>query len=142
MTKISYYILGDETLDARTRFAVKFVRQSWRKGQQIHCHVANSKDAELLDHMLWADDQSFIPHAVQDNKSGTPAKTVGIGWTHPRGQFGMLINLSGPLPQWFSHFEHLVEIVVQVPEVLANTRANWKQLKFNGYSITQHDLRS
>ena len=92
--------------------------------------------------MLWADDQSFIPHAVQDNKSGTPAKTVGIGWTDPRGQFGMLINLSGPLPQWFSHFEHLVEIVVQVPEVLANTRANWKQLKFNGYSITQHDLRS
>jgi len=52
------------------------------------------------------------------------------------------VNLGGTLPSWFSHFDHLVEIVVQESAVLETTRANWKQLKFDGYPITQHDLRS
>jgi DNA polymerase-3 subunit chi len=52
------------------------------------------------------------------------------------------VNLGGTLTSWFSHFDHLVEIVVQEAAVLETTRANWKQLKFDGYPITQHDLRS
>ena len=140
MTKISYYILGEESLEARTRFAVKFMRQSFRKGLDVYCHVTSESEAQALDQLLWDDDESFIPHEIDQGDS--PTAPVGIGWQNPPDRHGVLVNLGGSLPSWFSHFDHLVEIVVQQSAVLESTRANWKQLKFDGYPITQHDLRS
>ena len=141
MTKASFYILGDTTEAARIGFAVKFVRQSWRKGLDVYCHVTDQTAATRLDEALWADDASFIPHAIEQDATPHPG-TVGIGWTDPQSRHGVFVNLGGALPDWFSHFDAMVEIVTQDPSVLAVTRENWKQLKFNGYPITQHDLRS
>ena len=140
MTKISYYILNEDSIEAKTRFAVKFVRQSYRKGLDIHCHVATESEAQNLDQLLWDDEESFIPHEIDQRNS--PKAPVGIGWQDPAERHGVLVNLGGALPSWFSQFDHLVEIVVQNPDVLKTTRANWKKLKFDGYPITQHDLRS
>ena len=140
MTKISYYILNEVTIEARKRFAVKFVRQSYRKGLDVHCHVTTESEAQNLDQLLWDDQESFIPHKIDHGDS--PEAPVGISWQDPANRHGVLVNLGGALPSWFSQFDHLVEIVVQNPEVLKSTRANWKKLKFDGYPITRHDLRS
>jgi DNA polymerase-3 subunit chi len=140
VTKVSYYILGEDSLEARARFAVKFVRQSFRKGLDVHCHVTSESEALTLDQLMWNDDESFIPHEIDPGDSSKAP--VGIGWQDPPDRHGVLVNLDGPLPSWFSRFDHLVEIVVQEPKVLETTRTNWKQLKFDGYPITQHDLRS
>ena len=140
MTKVSYYILQEESIEARIQFAVKFVRQSWRKGLNIHCHVTGQVEAEELDELLWKDNASFIPHEIdQGDLSQAP---VGIGWQDSLSRHGLFVNLAGELPEWFSHFDHLIEIVVQDSQVLETTRANWKKLKFNGYPITKYDLRS
>ena len=140
VTKVSYYILGAESVEDRIRFAIKFVRQSWRKGMNVHCHVPSQVEAEELDQLMWEDNESFVPHEVEQGVlSRAP---VGIGWQDPAGRDDLFVNLGGNLPAWFSHFNHLIEVVVQDPKVLETTRANWKQLKFNGYPITKHDLRS
>jgi DNA polymerase-3 subunit chi len=102
--------------------------------------VASESEAKALDQLLWEDDESFIPHGI--DQGDLPKAPVGIGWQDPPDRHSVLVNLGGPLPSWFSHFDHLVEIVVQEATVLETTRANWKQLKFDGYPITQHDLRS
>jgi len=141
VTKASFYILGEATEDARVGFAVKFVRQSWRRGLDVYCHVRDPDQAARLDEALWADTESFIPHAIETNRQPITG-TVGIGWTDPTSRHGVFVNLADTLPEWFTHFDDVVEIVTQDPETLAATRENWKQLKFNGYPITQHDLRS
>jgi DNA polymerase III subunit chi len=141
MTKVSYYILGETDPEARRAFAVKFVRQSFRNGLEVHLHVPSRDDAVALDHALWEDDESFIPHDI--TTAEVPIQSpVTIGWEDPVGRHGILVNLGGTLPEWFSHFAHLVEVVIQEPSVLADTRANWQHLKFQGYPMTQHDLRS
>lgn len=140
MTKVFYYILQERSLEARIRFATKFVRQSWRKGLNVHCHVSSQNEAEELDQLLWEDDASFIPHEVE--RANSPKASVGIGWQSPPNRHGLLLNLGGELPKWFSHFDQLIEIVVQNSQVLETSRANWKQLKFDGYPITKHDLRT
>ena len=94
MTKVSYYILGDNTLEARIRFAVKFVRQSFRKGLDVHCHVASESEAEALDQLLWDDDESFIPHGI--DQADSRRAPVGIGWQDPADRQGVLVNLGGP----------------------------------------------
>ena len=95
-------------------------------------------DTELVKRCI-EQEESFIPHEVEQDDS--PKAPVGIGWQNPTDRHGVLVNLGGALPPWFSHFDHLVEIVVQEPKVLDTTRNTWKQLKFDGYPITQHDLR-
>ena len=141
MTKASFYILGADTQAARAAFVAKFIRQSVRKGLDVHLHVADETAAEQWDAALWADDEGFIAHEIERPTAPSPAP-VGIGWEDPAGRHGILINLGGPLPDWFSHFDHLVEVVIQSPTVLAETRANWQHLKQFGYPLTQHDLRS
>lgn len=142
MTKVSFYILSEETLDARVHFAIKFVRQSWRKGLSVHCHVSSRDQATELDQLLWADQMSFIPHEIQTASNTVPKAVVGIGWADPLQRSGVLVNLSRTLPCWFAHFDHLVEIVVQEASILGSTRETWKNLKFNGYPVSQHDLRT
>jgi len=139
MTKISYYILNEASIEARTRFAVKFVRQSYRKGLDVHCYLTTESEAQNFDQLLWDDQDSFIPHEI--DRGDSPKAPVGISWQDPADRHGVLVNLGETLPSWFSQFDHLVEIVVQNSDVLKTTRANWKKLKFDGYPITQYDLR-
>jgi DNA polymerase-3 subunit chi len=93
VTKVSFYILAEESLEARARFAVKFVRQSFRKGLDVYCHVASASEAEALDQLLWDDEESFIPHEVEQDDS--PKAPVGIGWQNPTDRHGVLVNLGG-----------------------------------------------
>lgn len=141
MTHASFYILGADSEAARQRFVQKLVRQSIRKGLDVHIHVADESHARTLDEALWADDEGFIAHDIEVTGEPSPAP-VGIGWQDPAARHGVLVNLGGPLPEWFSHFDRVVEVVIQSPSVLAETRANWQHLKHLGYPLTQHDLRS
>ncbi len=142
MTNISFYVLKDTSLDARLQFAIKFVRQFWRKGFDIHCHVNSSDHASDLDHLMWADRESFIPHEIQISDKPITKSTVGIGWRNPPDRSGILVNLDNKLPDWFPHFDHLVEIVVQEPTILNSTRETWRNLAFKGYPIKKYDLNT
>jgi len=141
MTEAAFYLLADESHDARLEFVVRLARQIWRKGHQIHCHVADPETAEQLSQALWSDDESFLPNEpLRPEPSAAHAITVGTEDAPHR--HGVLINLAGDLPVWFAHFERIIEIVIQTPHVLEPSRRNWMRLKSDGYPITQHDLRS
>ena len=112
------------SIEARTRFAIKFVRQSYRKGLNVHCHVATESEAQNLDQLLWDDQESFIPHEI--NQGDSPKAPVGIGWQDPAESPWCIGEFRRTLPPWFSQFDHLIEIVVQNPDVLKITRTNWK----------------
>jgi len=61
----------------------------------------------------------------------------------PRFCHDVLINTSGKLLEdHFSRFHRLVEVVVQMPPVLKQTRAAYQFYKARGYPIRSHDLRN
>lgn len=145
MTKAAFYVLAAESHTARDAFVVKFARQSFRQGRSVHLHVRDATEAARLDQALWADNTSFIPHQTLDASTTTPRPhlpPVTLGWTDPMDRHEVLVNLAGPLPDWFAQFAHLVEVVIQEQQVLADTRANWQHLSHFGYPISKHDLRS
>jgi len=143
LTKISFYILPTDTLDSKDLFAIKFCKQFWRKGKNLYCVVENREVAEKIDSLLWETSDSFIPHAIEDEKQKLTSKPieVGIGWNIPKHRHGILINLTNNIPKWFAHFDNLVEIVVQQSDVLAASRKNWNFLTDLGYEIKSFDLR-
>ena len=141
MTEAAFYLLADESHDARLEFVVRLARQIWRKGHQIHCHVADQATADALSHAMWSDDESFLPNTT-DAHASAQERAITIGTEDIPDRHGVLIQLAGDLPTWFAHFERIIEIVIQTPAVLEPSRRNWMLLKSDGYPITQHDMRS
>ncbi|NDC89511.1 MAG: DNA polymerase III subunit chi [Bacteroidetes bacterium] len=141
MTEAAFYVLAEDTADARLQFVVRLARQIWRKGHQIHCHVEDTATAQALSDAFWADDESFLPNTTT-LEATVPDAAITIGTEEMPHRHGVLIHLAGDLPAWFAHFERIIEIVIQTPSVLEPSRRNWLRLKSDGYPITQHDMRS
>ena len=71
---------------------------------------------------------------------------INIGCNQGQGSStrlnGLLINLSHQVPEFFSRFERVTEIVVQSPAVTESTRNNYRFYRDRGYPLESHDLRS
>ena len=135
--QVSFYILQDETLEARAWFACRLAEKAWRNGVPTYIHAATTKDAAALDDMLWSyREDSFLPHRnldAQSETSDTP-EPVTLGSAHKQisEQKGLLINLSNEVPDNIGHFERVAEVVVQEPSSLELARNRFRQYKDRG----------
>lgn len=152
MTKIDFLSSQETEAEARLRLVCRVAQKALRSGEQVFIACASEQQAASLDSLLWAfEPESFIPHAMfntdthvnnkadnnaDNNASEQKAIPVIIGYSEDCGEHhGVLINLRSPAPAFFSRFERLFELIVQTPEVLAETRANWSYYKSRGYPL-------
>ncbi|WP_348815295.1 DNA polymerase III subunit chi [Halomonas sp. H10-59] len=70
---------------------------------------------------------------------------VTIGWQGPTQSLDpppqAMLNLSPEIPEWFSRFERVAEIINQHQDVLTVKRECWKTYKQRGYPVTPHHLK-
>ncbi|WP_423895008.1 DNA polymerase III subunit chi [Candidatus Pelagadaptatus aseana] len=140
MTRISFYILGDDNDDARKLFACRLAEKAWREGNRIYIAVNDAAEAEALDQQLWRfRPESFVPHSTEHSE--TPSAAVVIGCQDDCGDHhDLLINLRSQIPSHFSRFERLVEIVSQSENILTETREHFTFYKQRGYPIETHKI--
>lgn len=153
MTKVDFYILPDSDIIQRHHFACRLVEKAYKLGHSIYIHSDDDAQANALDQLLWSfRDSSFIPHSVID--AGDPENgkndAVHIGYSDQNivdskpleaGVGSLLVNLSTAVPECFSRFDRVSEIVVQDPQVQQATRANFRFYRDRGYELQTHDLR-
>ncbi|MAY71160.1 MAG: DNA polymerase III subunit chi [Halomonas sp.] len=160
MTKIDFYILPDTTLEARLAFACRLTETIARKGYRLYLYAEDEAMARELDQRLWDfRPDAFVPHALEAG-GGTDAKEAGatesaqqearpvavtIGWQGPPQSLDpppqAMLNLSPEIPEWFSRFERVAEIINQHQDVLTVKRECWKTYKQRGYPVTPHHLK-
>ncbi|MDN3554409.1 DNA polymerase III subunit chi [Halomonas maura] len=145
MTRIDFYILPETTLEARLGFACRLAETIVGKGYRLHLHAEDEAMARELDDTLWTfRPDAYLPHALlgSDQAETVP---VTIGWQEPppedRGIQAML-NLHPAIPEWFSRFERVAEIINQHQDVLTAKRECWQTYKKRGYPVTPHHLRA
>ncbi|MFN2331665.1 MAG: DNA polymerase III subunit chi [Halomonas sp.] len=149
MTQIDFYVLPDTTLEARLDFACRLTETIQRKGYRLHLHAEDEVMAQELDERLWTfRSDAYVPHALLgDDPTGAEADTripVTIGWqTPPSPDLAVqaLLNLAPDIPEWFSRFERVAEIINQHQEVLTAKRECWQTYKKRGYPVKAHQLR-
>lgn len=144
MTQIDFYILPEQTMDQRNQFACRLIEKAFRLGHSIYIHSHSTEYAKLLDETLWNyRASSFLPHqqltAPTNSASNCPIE-IGCGEA-PKHQHDVLINLGMEIPDFFSRFQRVSEIVVTDPEVMSATRKNYKFYKDRGYPLNSHDMR-
>lgn len=143
MTRIDFYILPDTTLEARLGFACRLTETIHRKGYRLHLHAEDEAMGQALDERLWTfRPDSYLPHAVLGSEMAADAP-VTIGWQAPPDDMAdnmAMLNLHPEIPEWFSRFERVAEIINQHQTVLTTKRACWQTYKKRGYPVTAHTL--
>ena len=115
MTQVDFYILGSDSDDARLLLACRIVDKATQLDHHVYVHSTSDEEAHKLDELLWTFSQgSFIPHAVVRSEYDTPPlEPVLIGVNQPPGpgRWDVLINLGPDVPEFFSRYERVAEVV-------------------------------
>jgi DNA polymerase III subunit chi len=142
MPKIDFYLIIEQTENERLRFACRLLDKAYQQNHQVYVHVANESDANTFNNLLWTfRDISFVPHDLVGGKNSENTPIL-IGFDNkPENTNDILLNLDHQIPDFFTKFERVVEIVSQDKELQKKARENYSYYKEQGFKIETHDLR-
>jgi DNA polymerase-3 subunit chi len=137
VTRIDFYILDDQTVDASRRFACRLSAKAFQAGQSVHIHVQDADERQIMDELLWDyPKHRFLPHeVVTDTPSSCP---IQIGSDAPHLDVGLLINLTQQVPKFFGRFDRVAEVVVG--ENRDAGRDRYKHYRDRGCPLHHHNL--
>ena len=137
MTRVDFYLLSGATggmVPAVCRLCEKAVGA----GHRLYLHTADPGLADELDGALWSFRQGgFIAHerftvaAIEE-----PQPPILIGHVEPPpSHHGVLINLGADVPNWFSSFERVLEVVPEDAALRDRSRERFRFYRERGYEL-------
>jgi DNA polymerase-3 subunit chi len=144
VTQVDFYISESDSNDARLRLACKIVDKAFEHRHHVFVHGATDEEARQLDELLWTLSQgSFIPHRVVREPLTEPVREpVLIGMTDPpaTGRWDVLVNLAAQVPEFFSRYERVAEVVDANPERRERSRERYRFYRDRGYKLNTHQV--
>lgn len=115
VTRVDFYILSTDSDAARLYFTCRIADKAMRSGRQTFINSPSDRETKQLDNLLWTFSQgSFVPHrVVTAHEPGPVHEPVAIGTGQEPGgdRWNVLINLAPEVPEFFSRYERVVELV-------------------------------
>lgn len=137
MTRIDFYLKAAIKLEV----ARKLIAKAFKSGCCIFVYTRDQGRARELDDYLWISPHlSFLPHVVSGHPL-TSKSPVLIG-DEPNliQRSDVLINFEHEVPENFSRFERVLEIVTEEQVDIETARSRFRYYKERGYLIDVHDL--
>lgn len=142
MTRVDFYILAGSDELGLARLACRLVDKAWQRGLASFVHVDDAAAVARLDDLLWTfRDISFLPHAraAEARSEHRLAAVIGCG-EEPAAEFDLLINLAAAVPDFFSRFERVAELVDDEPARRMAGRDRFRFYRDRGYPLDTHNL--
>jgi len=139
VTRVGFYVVSAAGEEQRLHVASRLADKAFNQGHRIYINTISEAQARELDELLWTfRPASFLPHGLL----GTPdSERIGIGWGQDPGAHNdLLINLQFEIPDFFSRFKRVAEVVTQDELSLSALRESWKYYRDRGYELEKHDL--
>jgi DNA polymerase-3 subunit chi len=144
VTQVDFYILSSDSDDARLRLACKIVDKAMQLDRQVFIHSTSDDEARQLDELLWTFSQnSFIPHRVVREELSAPAREpvlIGLNPPPAPGRWEVLINLAADVPDFFSRYERVAEVVDANAERREQSRERYRFYRDRGYKLNTHQV--
>ncbi len=139
MTEIDFYTQVSDKLALVGALCAKAIN----RGLRIHVVTPDAETSAKLDKLLWLTPATgFLPHCPGNHPLVDVTPIVidyhATDFAHDQ----ILINLKDQLPQYFSRFERLLEIVGVDEQDKIFARERFRYYKDRGYLIRTHDLKS
>jgi DNA polymerase-3 subunit chi len=141
MTRVDFYLLPDGADAARDIAVCRLTQKAFGLGHRVYILTGDSEQAGRLDRLLWTfHPGSFIPHAL--TTEGTdPQPPVLLGTNEPHeAQQDVLISLAAEVPEWFSRFQRVAEIVGPSDDEKLRARTRYRFYRDRGYALQTHNL--
>jgi DNA polymerase-3 subunit chi len=144
VTQVDFYVLESDSDDARLRLACRIVDKATQLDNHVFIHSASDEEAQQLDELLWTFSQgSFIPHrVVRHSLDEPPAEPVliGVNQTPAPGRWDVLINLAPDVPEFFSRYERVAEVVDANAARRQQSRERYRFYRDRGYQLNTHQV--
>ncbi|MBU3069480.1 DNA polymerase III subunit chi [Aestuariicella sp. G3-2] len=140
MTQVDFYVLPAPAVEQRLVFACRLAQKAYQSGSKVFIAVNTAEEAAELNQRLWNfRPESFLPH---DCEGDSPLQSqVAVGFGNDCGDHhDLLINLKDAIPDYFSRFQRLAEVVCQDEQVLSATREHYGFYRHRGYPINSHKI--
>ena len=140
MSRVDFYVLSEESPDARLRYACRLAEHAVEQG----CHVyLQTLEAQRLDDLLWTfNERGFLPHEMFTGQPASHARVmIMLGAdAAPASHRELLINLTDAMPPDVSAYARIAEIVDVDPERKRSARERYKLYREQGCAMESHNL--
>ena len=143
MTRVDFYVLSEDSVDARLRYACRLAEKAVDLGHRVYLQTGSLPEAQRLDELLWTfSDRSFLAHELAGAGAPShPKVMVLLGDADaPPSHRQLLINLTDRLPADIEAYERIAEIVDVDPERKRLSRERYKQYRERGCGLETHNL--
>ena len=152
MTQVDFYILTTASDDSWLRLACRITEKAIQRKLQVYLHSGNEAHATRLDGLLWTFSQgSFIPHRVLDKTSTPPFDEPALIGLEDLGakpgsaaddtqKWDLMINLTTQVPQFFSRYDRVAEVVDADPVRRESGRERFRFYRDRGYELKTHNI--
>lgn len=141
MTRIDFYVVPENASSDAEGVTCRITEKAYSRGHRIFIHTGSREQARHLDQLLWTYKQdSFLPHALTDTEHADDSPIqIGCG-AEPNGHCDVLINLAGEVPDFFSRFERVAQVVAGGADARQRSREAFRFYKDRGYPLNTHNL--
>lgn len=143
MTRVDFYITPNTASESRAKLACRIAAKAYQQNHKIYIHTDDREQAEKLDQLMWVyKDGSFLPHCLIDDPNQAQAPII-IGHNEPPAcSPEVLINISQDIPEFFSRFERVAEVVGGDKATRERARERFKFYRERGYPLDTHEIKS
>jgi len=137
MTQIDFYFHVEDKLQTACKLSAKAVAS----GLRVFAVCPDEETRYKLDRMLWTTPAiSFVPHCGPEHTLAAVTPVIvdhsATNLVHDQ----VLLNLKPELPEFFSRFQRLIEVVSIDEGDRRAARERYKFYRDRGYDIRTHDL--
>lgn len=152
VTQVDFYILPDESGDARLRLACRLADKAVQHKLDVFLLAETEAEARKLNELLWTFSQnSFLPHRYAWDIVQSPVEEpIVIGCrerAHPDAiddstgpEWDLIVNLAAEVPATFGRYQRLAEVVDAEPTRREHGRTRYRYYRDRGYELKTHQL--
>lgn len=141
MTRVDFYLIDQATESGHDAAVCKLTHKAFRLRHRIYILTPDHSHAQRLDRLLWIFSAgSFIPHGLSSETADADMPVL-IGYDEPPAAFeDVLIQLAPQVPEYFSRFQRVAEVVGGADEDKARARERFKFYRDRGYALQTHKI--
>lgn len=139
MTEVLFYV--SEQQNIRHNLTWRIARAALMRQRHVYIHTSSAEEAAVLDSMFWQEPiTGFLPHALLSNDPDAQHPVIiGYGDT-PGPCHDVMINLATEVPNFFSRFLRVVEMITGDEDIRVAGREHWRFYKHQGYPLKHHNI--
>jgi DNA polymerase-3 subunit chi len=141
MTRVDFYLLDRAAEGGKDAAVCKLAHKAFRLGHRVYILTHDHEDAQRLDRLLWTFSAgSFIPHGLGTRPADADMPVL-IGREEPPATHeDVLIQLTPQVPDFFSRFQRVAEVVDGNDDEKTRARERFRFYRDRGYELQTHNL--